>query len=44
VDGIVIAFVAVLAVAFAITAGVAITRGRALDAIDATLRDRRTRT
>ena len=39
VDGIVIAFVAILAVAFAIAAGVAITRGRALDAIDGTLRD-----
>ena len=38
-DGIVIAFVAILAVAFSIAAGVAITRGRALDAIDATLRD-----
>jgi two-component system phosphate regulon sensor histidine kinase PhoR len=39
VDGIVIAFVASLAVAFAIAAGVAISRGRALDAIDSTLRD-----
>jgi two-component system phosphate regulon sensor histidine kinase PhoR len=39
VDSIVIGFVAALAVAFAIAAGVAITRGRALDAIDSTLRD-----
>src|SRR5712671_10444 len=38
-DAIVIAFVASLAVAFAIAAGVAINRGRALDAIDSTLRD-----
>ena len=38
-DGIVIAFVAGLAVAFAVAAGVAINRGRALDAIDLRLRD-----
>ena len=38
-DGVVVGFVAILAVAFAVAAGVAIARGRALDAIDATLRD-----
>jgi two-component system phosphate regulon sensor histidine kinase PhoR len=39
VDAIVIAFVAILAVAFAIATGVAVARGRTLDGVDQTLRD-----